>query len=296
LLSKITFEDLLESVLNSKSPGTIEVVQIPQNRQELLFKLKSGDKPFALMKIGDITPWLRGKLEGYEIVERFEEEKIFAKLNEDEDINILMGSRAFYEGWDSNRPNVLTFINIGMGEDAKKFVLQSIGRGVRIEPFKNIRRRLEILREKSQIDISTYQQVKDWTTPIESLFVFGTKASNLETILQTLAEQTEEKENLGDLFEINPEVQGKLLLVPEYKESELILRLHPEDKEIAREFLELDDRILVCMFDVHPKVLIKLKNDFNALVHADHQERKIGIPEAVLKRLFGYFFQKFYKY
>ena len=296
LLREITFEDLLEDVFNSKSPGTIEVVQIPQNRQELLFKLKSGDKPFALMKIGDITPWLRGKLKGYEIVERFEEEKIFAKLNEDEDINILMGSRAFYEGWDSNRPNVLTFINIGMGEDAKKFVLQSIGRGVRIEPFKNIRRRLEILHKNSQIDISAYQQVKDWTTPIESLFVFGTKASNLETILQTLAEQTEYKETLGDLFEINPEVQGRLLLVPEYEESEFMFRLHPEDKEIAREFLELDDRILVCMFDVHPRVLIKLKNDFDALVHADHKERKIGIPEAVLKRLFGYFSAKFYKY
>ena len=296
LLREITFEDLLEDVFNSKSPGTIEVVQIPQNRQELLFKLKSGDKPFALMKIGDITPWLRGKLKGYEIVERFEEEKIFAKLNEDEDINILMGSRAFYEGWDSNRPNVLTFINIGMGEDAKKFVLQSIGRGVRIEPFKNIRRRLEILHKNSQIDISAYQQVKDWTTPIESLFVFGTKASNLETILQTLAEQTEEKGNLGDLFEINPAVQGKLLLAPKYEESKLKLVLHPEDKEIAREFLELDDRILVCMFDVHPRVLIKLKNDFDALVHADHKERKIGIPEAVLKRLFGYFSAKFYKY
>jgi len=296
LLREITFENLLESVFNSKSPGTIEVVQIPQNRQELLFKLKSGDKPFALMRIGDITPWLREKLEGYEIVERFEEENIFAKLNEDEDINILMGSRAFYEGWDSNRPNVIAFINIGMGEDAKKFVLQSVGRGVRIEPFKNIRRRLEILRENSQIDKKIYQEVKDWTTPVESLFVFGAKASNLETLLQTLAEQTEEKENLGDLFEIDPEVQGKLLLVPEYKESELILRLHPEDKEIAREFLELDDRILVCMFDVHPKVLIKLKNDFDALVHADHQQRKIGIPEAVLKRLFGYFSAKFYKY
>jgi hypothetical protein len=84
-------------------------------------------------------------------------------------------------------------------------------------------------------------------------------------------------------------------LVPEYEESELILRLHPEDKEIAREFLELDDRILVCMFDVHPKVLMKLRNNLDALVHADHQERKIGIPEAVLKRLFGYFSMKFYQ-
>jgi hypothetical protein len=43
------------------------------------------------------------------------------------------------------------------------------------------------------------------------------------------------------------------------------------------------------MFDVHTKFLIQLKNDFDVLVHADHQERKIGIPEAVLKKLFGYF-------
>jgi hypothetical protein len=31
-----------------------------------------------------------------------------------EEISILMGSRAFYEGWDSNRPNVTLFI-IGVG-------------------------------------------------------------------------------------------------------------------------------------------------------------------------------------
>jgi hypothetical protein len=52
-----------------------------------------------------------------------------------------MGSRSFYEGWDSNRPNIILFINIGKGIDARKFVLQSIGRGVRIEPIPNKRRR-----------------------------------------------------------------------------------------------------------------------------------------------------------
>jgi type III restriction enzyme len=30
-----------------------------------------------------------------------------------------MGSRSFYEGWDSNRPNVANFINIGVGTDAR---------------------------------------------------------------------------------------------------------------------------------------------------------------------------------
>jgi hypothetical protein len=304
LLREITFEDVLESVFNSRSTGTIEVLQIPQNRQELLFKLKSGDRPFALMKIGDITQWLKGKLEGYEIVERFEDESIFARLNEDEDINILMGSRAFYEGWDSNRPNVIAFINIGKEEEAKKFVLQSIGRGVRIEPFKNVRRRLEILYINSQVDKSTYNQVEAWISPIESLFVFGTKANNLETILETLRTQREEEVNIGDLFEINPEVQGKLLLVPEYEESELMLidsnrnhlyLLNPEDKELVREFLEIDDRVLVCMFDANPRVLAKLKSDLDALVSVEPNARKMGIPKVVLEGLLGYFSKKFYQ-
>jgi len=67
--------------------------------------------------------------------ERFEDESYFERLNApDSDVNILMGSRSFYEGWDSNRPNVANFINIGVGTDARKFILQSVGRGVRIEP------------------------------------------------------------------------------------------------------------------------------------------------------------------
>jgi len=304
LLREITFEDVLECVFNSKSTGTIEVVQMPQNRQELLFKLRSGDRPFALMKIGDITQWLRDKLEGYEVVERFEDESVFARLNEDEDINILMGSRAFYEGWDSNRPNVIAFINIGKGEEAKKFVLQSIGRGVRIEPFKNVRRRLEILYGNSQVDGETYRQVRDLATPVESLFVFGTKSNNLETILDTLRTQREEEENLGDLFEINPEVQGKLLLVPEYEKSELMLidsnrnhryPLNPEDEELVREFLKIYDQVLVCMFDANPRVLDKLKKDFDTLVRVEPNARKIGIPKVVLGEILRYFSKNFYQ-
>ncbi|MFZ8858993.1 MAG: hypothetical protein ACO2PP_00585, partial [Thermocrinis sp.] len=188
----------------------------------------------------------------------------------------------------------------------KKFVLQSIGRGVRIEPFKNVRRRLEILYGNSQVDGETYRQARDWATPIESLFVFGTKANNLETILDTLRTQREEEVNLGDLFEINPEVQGKLLLVPEYKESELMLidsnrnypypdPLNPEDKGSAKELLKFDDRVLVCMFDANPRVLDKLKRGFDALVRVELNARKIGIPEAVLNRLLNYFSKKFYQ-
>ena len=54
----------------------------------------------------------------------------------------MMGSKVFSEGWDSNRVNFINFINIG-SKKAKKYVLQTIGRGVRIEPFKDVRKRLK---------------------------------------------------------------------------------------------------------------------------------------------------------
>ena len=131
LFETITQEELLRLVYNAPAPGEIEGLLRPSNRQEMAFKLKSAEQPFALIKIGDISGWLKEELEGYEVMEGYEDESFFCRLNEDNSpINILMGSRTFYEGWDSNRPNVIPNINIGTSTEAKKFILQSVGRGV----------------------------------------------------------------------------------------------------------------------------------------------------------------------
>jgi len=87
-------DDLCRYVFNASGWGEIEVLVRPSNRQEMAFKLKTADRPFALVKIGDISAWLKEKLSGYEIAERFDDESLFAHLNaDDSDINILMGSR-----------------------------------------------------------------------------------------------------------------------------------------------------------------------------------------------------------
>jgi superfamily II DNA or RNA helicase len=151
--------DILNYVFNASTNGKIEVLKIPSNKQELIFKLKTSDRPFALMKIGDITEWIKNKLSNYEISEKFDNESIFKNLNKEEDINILMGSRSFYESWDSNRPNIILFINIGKGTDAKKFVLQSIGRGVRIDPLPNKRRRAVYLYNNQEIDKDIFEKI-----------------------------------------------------------------------------------------------------------------------------------------
>jgi len=221
-LSKIEYKDILQAVFNSKYPGNVEVLKIPGNRNELIFKLQISEKPFALIKIGDISGWLKEKLEGYEIIESFENESVFKKINHDDsDINILMGSRAFYEGWDSNRPNIILFVNIGIGKDAKKFVLQSVGRGVRIEPQKNKRKRLLNLFNAKEIKGDLFAEVRQYILPMESLFVFGTNAENLREIIKTLKEEKQDID-LGYAFDVNREAAKHLLLIPVYRESDKI--------------------------------------------------------------------------
>jgi len=88
-IGSITAEDILKYVFNSNTSGKIEVLKIPSNKQELVFKLKTSDKPFALMKIGDITNWIKEKLTCYEVIEKFDNESIFNQINNNEDINIL---------------------------------------------------------------------------------------------------------------------------------------------------------------------------------------------------------------
>jgi len=300
LISKLDYKDVLKYVLNAKTPGNIEVLKIPGNRNELIFRLMTAEKPFALIKIGDISGWLKDKLEGYEINESFENESYFRRINRDDsDINVLMGSRSFYEGWDSNRPNLLLFVNIGVGSDAKKFVLQSVGRGVRIEPLKNKRRRLKELLNIKEIKEQLFNKIQNLILPIESLFVFGTNAENLREIIATLKAEKQDK-SLGEAFILNPEAQKHLLLVPVYKNSERIFaeEKDPQKYPVSREDFDMTsqfygfigDKIALAKYDCEVKVLKKVKESFAEKErYYDFGERNsLFEPELILDRIFDY--------
>ena len=147
-IKKHNLDEILKYVFNSNTSGHFEVRKNPKNKQELSFRVKSGahSDPFALIKIGDIKAFEKNNLEHYSIEEEFDDVSLFENID-DSSVNILMGSRAFYEGWDSNRPNIINFVNIGTHRDAKKFILQSVGRGIRIEPIKNQQKRVIILNQ-----------------------------------------------------------------------------------------------------------------------------------------------------
>lgn len=257
--------DVLRLVFNAESHGEIEVITRPSDDKELAFKLKSADAPFALVRIGNTAEWLKRFLDGYEIVQGFEDEAFFERINRDDStINLLMGSRSFYEGWDSNRPNVITYINIGTAAEAKKFILQSVGRGVRIEPLPGKRRRMLNLRDSDDVTDLTYKLSQAYLPVVESLFIFGTNRAALDTVLTELKQVQEKAEGAELALVVNPLAEGRVLLIPVYRVADRPLiaereprkfDLPPEELAGLKGYLDYlgDERLMLARHGLEPR-------------------------------------------
>ncbi|GAA8827690.1 DEAD/DEAH box helicase family protein [Helicobacter pylori] len=227
-LKSMDFKGLKEEVFYANS-GHIEVIINPKNNQEIAFKLNTSDKVFCLIRIGDITEWICEKLKSVKVVSKnlsFKEESYFSQIDKSS-INILVGSRTFETGWDSTRPSVILFLNIGLDDDAKKLVKQSFGRGVRIESLKNQRQRLAYL----DIDKAIKKDLKPNAAMLETLFVIPTNHASLEAILTIQKESENRGESRGSWREITLEktpIKHKLFVPCYRKEPTSILEL-PEN-------------------------------------------------------------------
>ncbi|QQW76891.1 DEAD/DEAH box helicase family protein [Helicobacter pylori] len=218
-LNDMDFKGLKEAVFYA-SNGHIEVIINHKNNQEIAFKLNTSDKVFCLIRIGDITEWICEKLKSVKVVSKnlsFKEESYFSQIDKSS-INILVGSRAFDTGWDSTRPSVILFLNIGLDDDAKKLVKQSFGRGVRIESVKNQRQRLAYL----DIDEAIKEDLKPNAAMLETLFVIPTNHASLEAILKFQKESENGGENRGSWHEIKLEKTPikHALFVPCYRKEQ----------------------------------------------------------------------------
>ena len=212
VILNLSMLDLCGEVFLSREHGALQIVSSSDNK-EIALQMKNADAPFALIRIGQTANWRTNLLHGYEETKTLKESSYFSKL-ESSSITILMGSRSFFEGWDSNRPNIINFINIG-GSGAKKFVVQSVGRGVRIEPVQSRRRRRQFLPENS-----VFEKVRALTAPVETLFLYATNRKAIQTVLEGLKQEKTGKYEIIEGFskaEI-PALNGDrmVLLVPKY--------------------------------------------------------------------------------
>ena len=223
-LSRMSLDNLRQAVFLSNRPGELEAIQ-GQRGQEVAFQLKTAARPFALIRIGNTSKWVKDFEEkGMFVTKRVASDSFFDDLEDDGQFTILMGSRSFVESWDSVRPNVINFINIGVGKESVKFILQAIGRGVRIRPAPGCRRRFDASGGSiNQAEREVIQASPQSAAAAETLFVFATNRHAVYEALQGL--ETEPRDvnrwqELPGLFlqSKRPKVKGgKMpLLVPEY--------------------------------------------------------------------------------
>lgn len=211
VVKDINESEILQCAFNTDGHGNIEAIVNRNNPEEIAFKLDNCDKPFALIKIGDTKKWIKEKLK-VKIDDSFADTGYFETIDQNS-INILMGSRSFYEGWDSNRPNIMLFINIGQSEDAKKFVTQAIGRGLRIESTKNNRQRLEY------VDIENKHTLARQARPLETLFVLSTNKEAITTILTEVKEASDGGDEYEEIELKLTDKDEKALYIPVYKKT-----------------------------------------------------------------------------
>ncbi len=224
MLRGISYEDVLLEVFNTKASGTIESIKT-KDSSELIFKLKTSSEPFALLKISDVKSWSNGLLLNYDITEDVMQEGYFARINDkDSTINILLGSRVFSEGWDSNRPNIVSFLNIG-SSNAKKYVMQTIGRGVRIEPLPHERKRFRYINSEKLKSIKDASKIVKYNSGIESIFVFATSKKDIESVFKEIEVQKDDFERLEGIHK-NSYITIPLL-IPKYQK-----RVKLEEKSI----------------------------------------------------------------
>ena len=233
LLNEMSLADFRRAIFLTETPGSFEVLYVKKEK-EIAFQLKTADNPFALIRIGDISDWKKNFLRGYE-----EGVTLGSSYFDNMDQftgSILMGSRSFFESWDSNRPNVINFINIAR-IGAKKFTTQSIGRGVRIQPYGSWRRRLKHIEDlDQQKEHARLTKNSVYVDALETLFIYATDRDAVKNILDRL--RTEEEKGFVELAEgvfrrsqlplINDEEIP--LLIPYYAQ-----RARPSIQDLSRE-------------------------------------------------------------
>lgn len=304
LYNHLTQSDILRDVFNSSGHGEIEIIVRQSDRKEIALQLITGDNPFALIRIGDVTEWLKNELSGYSSRQRVSDDAFFTRLNQsDSDINILLGSRSFYEGWDSNRPNVIMYINIGVSEDAKKFILQSVGRGVRIEPFKYQRKRIRELANAYSLtpaEMEVFDRVKKDVQPLETVYIFGTNQAALSQVIGELRDVVEKSGEQEIALEVNQAaVEEKLLLIPTYHESGSLVSdkrdqskfmLTEKNAALLEDYVRYmdDDRVFYALHGTSPRQIGALRNAFKAekeTIRKDGEREYKNLSALVLQAL-----------
>ena len=192
---------------------------------ELGLRVGDTDKYFGVINVGDEKKLHDlAMANGILGTDKDFSESLFAQINQlkpKQEVNLLIGSKKFTEGWSSWRVSSMGLMNIGKSEGSQ--IIQLFGRGVRLQGYGFSLKRSEKLDEYQKPD--NIKAVRKYLRPLETLQIFGVKANYMERFKELLEEEGLPA-NTGDWVTITIPTKNKIdistsdLKLIQVKESE----------------------------------------------------------------------------
>jgi len=235
------FEGINREVFHNNNIGAnLYLDNLKGANGELGLRVGDTDKYFGVINVGD-----EKKLHDLAMsngilgTEKDFSESLFAQINQakpKQEVNLLIGSKKFTEGWSSWRVSSMGLMNIGKSEGSQ--IIQLFGRGVRLQGYEfSLKRSLRLDDYQRPENL---KQVRAHLRPLETLQIFGVKANYMERFKELLEEEGLPT-NAGDWITLTIPTQNKFdiaasdLKLIQVKESEnfkrkeiIILELNTE--------------------------------------------------------------------
>lgn len=156
---------------------------------ELGLRVGDTDKYFGVINVGDEKKLHElATKNGILGADKDFSESLFAQINQvqpQQEINLLIGSKKFSEGWSSWRVSSMGLMNIGKSEGSQ--IIQLFGRGVRLQGYEFSLKRSQGLDEYQKP--GNIKEIRKYLRPLETLQIFGVKANYMEKFKELLEEE-----------------------------------------------------------------------------------------------------------
>lgn len=182
---EMLYADILKRVFHS-SGGRLYLENISGAQGEVALRAGEAGSTFGVINIGDPNKLLKLCEEAGLLVQesRFGE-SLFDTINDDgSQVNLLLGSRKFSEGWSSWRVSNMTLMRVGLGEGAQ--IIQLFGRGVRLKGWQMS------LKRSADIAVQLHREGIErppFINILETLNIFGLNANYIDTFRKQLEDE-----------------------------------------------------------------------------------------------------------
>lgn len=205
------YEDILRTLFNAETPGALHVDNLKGVGGELGIRVGENEY-FGVINVGDEAKLLKlCEDQGLPTHDKDFASSLFLALNtQDSQVNLLIGSRKFSEGWSSWRVSTMGLMNIGKSEGSQ--IIQLFGRGVRLKGYEFCLKRSTKLG-----DVRPPEHVR----VLETLNIFGVHADYMKQFKEYLEEEglPPNENRKAFILPVIPNLNSKKLKILRLKEG-----------------------------------------------------------------------------